>query len=47
MKRFNWRPLAAVLAFATLWWLVTLASRCDGGRPHTTELIPTEQPTGP
>jgi hypothetical protein len=47
MKRVNWRALAAVLAFAALWWFLTLASRCDGGRPRPTELVPAEQPVGP
>ena len=46
MKRVNWRALAAVLAFAALWWLFTLASRCDGRRPRPTELAPAGQPAG-
>ena len=46
MKRTSWRVLAAFLAFAALWWLFTLASRCDGGRPRPTELPPAGQPDG-
>ena len=46
MRRFDWRALAAFLALAALGWLFTAASRCDGGRPRPTELIPAEQPDG-
>jgi hypothetical protein len=46
MKRFNWRALAAVLAFAALWWLFAAATRCDGGRPRPTELTLAGQPGG-
>ena len=46
MRRFDWRTLAAVLAFAALWWLFTAASRCDGERPRPTELTPASQPDG-
>jgi hypothetical protein len=46
MRRGNWRALAAVLAFAALWWSLLLASRCDGGRPRPTEMIPTRQADG-
>jgi hypothetical protein len=46
VRRFNWRAVAALLALAALWWLFTAASRCDGGRPRPTELIPAEQPDG-
>ena len=38
--------LAAPLAFAALRSLFTAASRCDGGRPRPTELIPAGQPDG-
>ena len=44
---YNWRALAAFLAFAALWWSVVLASRCDRERPRPTELAPAEQPEGP
>jgi hypothetical protein len=47
VKRVHWRTLAALLVFAALWWLFTLASRCDGERPRPTELTPTERPGGP
>ena len=46
MRRFDWRTLAAVLAFAALWWLFILATRCDGSKPRPTELIPAGQPEG-
>jgi hypothetical protein len=46
MRRFNRRALAALVAFAALWWLFTAASRCDGGRPRPTELTPAEQRGG-
>ena len=46
MRRFDRRALAALLAFAALWWFVTLASRCDGGPPCPTELTPAGQPEG-
>ena len=46
MRRFDWRALAAFLALAALWWLFTLASRCDGSRPRPTGLIPAGQPEG-
>jgi hypothetical protein len=46
VNRAKWRALAAFLAFAALWWLFTAASRCDGGRPRPTELIPAGQPDG-
>ena len=46
MKRFNRRVLAAALAFAVLWWFLSLASRCDVGRPRPTEMIPAGQPDG-
>ena len=46
MKRITWRDQAAFLAFAALWWSLLLASRCDGGRPRPTELIPAGQPDG-
>ena len=44
MRRFDWRALAAFLALAALGWLFTAASRCDGGKPRPTELVPAEQP---
>jgi hypothetical protein len=34
VKGVHWLTLTALLAFAALWWLFTLASRCDGGRPR-------------
>jgi hypothetical protein len=46
VKWGNWRALAALLAFAALWWLFTTASRCDGGKPRPTELTPAGQPGG-
>ena len=46
MRRFNWRTLTALLAFAALWWLLTAASRCDGNKPRPTELFPAGQPEG-
>jgi hypothetical protein len=46
VRRFNWRTLAALLAFAALWWLFTAASRCDGSKPCRTELFPAGQPEG-
>ena len=46
VMRINWRTLAAVLAFAALWWSLLLAGRCDGGRPRPTELVPPEQVVG-
>ena len=46
MRRFDWRALAAFLALAALGWLFTAASRCDGGRPRPTELMPAGRPGG-
>jgi hypothetical protein len=46
VKRVNWRTLAAVLAFAALWWFFALASGCDGSKPRPTELTPAGQPDG-
>jgi hypothetical protein len=44
VRRFNWQALAAVLALAVLWWSFFLATRCDGGKPRPTELVPVERP---
>jgi len=46
VRRFDWRTVAAFLAFAALWWLFTAASRCDGGKPRPTEQAPAGQQDG-
>jgi hypothetical protein len=46
MKRVDWPALALFLAFAALWWFFTLASRCDGGKPRPTDLVPAGRQDG-
>jgi hypothetical protein len=46
MNRADRRKLVLVLLVCGIWWTVTLARGCDGGRPGPMEWVAAEQRDG-
>ena len=46
MRRIDWRAIVPFLAFAAVWWGITLLAHCDPRGPRPTELVPAEEPVG-